>query len=182
MRWAARTAIEHQPAASWAERALSETNPAIRVEALLSLARATGVCPTHRTEKQPPVDARLGGRILGALEKTEWQQLDASRQLTLLRTLQVALHRFAPVDDALKSRLGTKLDPLFPAASRELNWLLCETLVYLRSPTVAAKAMSLLSAAPTQEEQIEYARSMRRSSSACCTSGPRQAWARVPTP
>jgi putative heme-binding domain-containing protein len=33
--------------------------------------------------------------------------------------------------------------------------------VYLRSPTVAAKAMSLIAASPTQEEQIEYARSLR---------------------
>jgi putative heme-binding domain-containing protein len=42
-----------------------------------------------------------------------------------------------------------------------LNWLLCETLVYLRSPTVAAKGVALMATAPTQEEQIEYARSLR---------------------
>jgi putative heme-binding domain-containing protein len=33
--------------------------------------------------------------------------------------------------------------------------------VYLKSPTVAAKTLALIAAAPTQEEQIEYARSLR---------------------
>jgi putative heme-binding domain-containing protein len=64
-------------------------------------------------------------------------------------------------DDAGASRLIAKLDPAFPAESFELNWLLCETLAYLQSPTVAAKGMALLESAATQEEQIEYARSLR---------------------
>jgi putative heme-binding domain-containing protein len=39
--------------------------------------------------------------------------------------------------------------------------LLCETLAWLESPTVVAKAMALIEAAPTQEEQVQYARSIR---------------------
>jgi putative heme-binding domain-containing protein len=161
IRWAARTAIEHQPVASWSERALKENDPAIRVEALLALARAGGVCPSHRTSETPAVDAKLGGQLLAALEQTDWPKLDATRQLTLLRAIEIALHRFAPADEVLKKKLVAKLDPLFPAKSRDFNWLLCETLVYLKSPTVAAKAMKLMADAPTQEEQIEYARSLR---------------------
>ena len=42
-----------------------------------------------------------------------------------------------------------------------MNWLLCETLAYLESPTVAEKGIDLLAKAPTQEEQMEYARSLR---------------------
>ncbi|MDO8544049.1 MAG: DUF1080 domain-containing protein [Opitutaceae bacterium] len=161
VRWAARIAIEHQPVDSWAERALKESNPAIRVEALLALARAGGTCPSHRTAESRPVDPKLGGRIVAALESTDGQKLDATQRLTLLRGIEIALHRFEPLDEALKRRLVAKLDPLFPAAGREANWLLCETLVYLQSPTVAAKAMRLIADAPTQEEQIEYARSLR---------------------
>ncbi len=161
VRWAARTAIEHQPAAAWRERALNEKNPAIRVEALLALARAGGVCATHRKPETPPVDAKLGAELITALEQTPWEKLDPSRRLGLLRTIEIALHRFEPVDAALKQRLLAKLDPLFPAPGRDFNWLLCETLVYLKSPTVAAKAMKLIADAPTQEEQIEYARSLR---------------------
>ncbi|MGH7944484.1 MAG: heme-binding protein [Opitutaceae bacterium] len=161
VRWAARTAVEHQPVALWTERALAEKNPAIRIEALLALARAAGVCPSHRAENSATVDAKLGGRILAALDKTDWSSLDAERQLAFVRTLQIALHRFAAADAALKSRLRAKLEPRFPASTRELNWLLCETLVYLQSPAVAAKALALIAAAPAQEEQLEYARSLR---------------------
>jgi putative heme-binding domain-containing protein len=161
VRWAARTAIEHQPVATWAERALSETKPLSRTEALLALARAGGICASHRTEKSPAMDAKLGSQILTAMEKTDWQRLDRAGRLTLLRGIEVALHRFEPADEAIKKRLLAKLDPLFPDATREFNWLLCETLVYLKSPTVAVKAMKLIADAPTQEEQIEYARSLR---------------------
>ena len=50
---------------------------------------------------------------------------------------------------------------MFPSESADLNWLLCETLAWLQSPTVAAKAMALIESAPTQEEQVQYARSIR---------------------
>jgi putative heme-binding domain-containing protein len=42
-----------------------------------------------------------------------------------------------------------------------LNWLLCETLAYLQSPDLAAKGIALLGDAVSQEEQLEYARSLR---------------------
>ena len=51
IRFAARTAIEHQPVETWADKALTEPDPAKQVEALLALARVTGVCPQHRTEE-----------------------------------------------------------------------------------------------------------------------------------
>jgi putative heme-binding domain-containing protein len=161
VRWAARTAIEHQPVDTWTERALTETKDDARIEALLALTRAAGICGSHRTTAHPPVDARLGARILAALEKTNWPALNEDRRLTFLRTVQIALHRFEPVDDAAKAKWVAKLDPIFPAATRELNWLLCETLVYLQSANVAKKALALIASAPTQEEQIEYARSLR---------------------
>ncbi|MGE0757110.1 MAG: sorbosone dehydrogenase family protein, partial [Pirellulaceae bacterium] len=60
IRWAARTAIEHQPWSDWAEPALAEKEPARLVEALLALGRAAGVCPSHRKSDSPPLDAALG--------------------------------------------------------------------------------------------------------------------------
>ena len=169
VRWAARTAIEHQPVDTWIDRVFAEKNPAARIEALLALTRVGGVCASHRKPDAPPVDVALGGRILGALETIEWSQLNAEQRLGLVRTIEVALHRFepavsgveGPADAELKAKLAAKLDPLFPANTRELNWELCETLVYLQSPNVAAKALDLMAAAPAQEEQIEYARSLR---------------------
>jgi len=161
IRWAARTAVEHQPKSEWSERALTEKNPSIRVEALLALARVGGICPTHRKPTDPPVDTALRDRLLNALVEVDLEALDHERKLTLIRTAEITLARFGRPDDALVGELVAKFDPHFPAKSFDMNWLLCETLAYLQSPTVAAKGMALIAAAPTQEEQIEYARSLR---------------------
>lgn len=161
IRWAARTAIEHQPVATWAERALQEKNPATQLEALLALARVTGIDPLHRKPADPPSDAARQGQILAALNAIDWKALNDEQRAALVRVYEITLNRFGRPDDAAVQRIITRLDPHFPAKTRELNWVLCETLAYLQSPTVAAKAMALIDAAATQEEQIEYARSLR---------------------
>ncbi|HEX4148640.1 MAG TPA: c-type cytochrome, partial [Pirellulales bacterium] len=161
VRWAARTAVEHQPAASWADKALAERDPETQVVALLALARTAGIDRAQRKPSDPPVDTAMQAALVDALVKLDWSGLDHSGRLTLVRTIEIVLNRFGRPDDAAVARLTAKLDPLFPAKSRELNWLLCETLVYLQSPSVASKAMKLIESAPTQEEQIEYARSLR---------------------
>lgn len=161
IRWAARTAIEHQPAKTWAHRALTDSNPATQVEALLGLARVMGVCPQHREADTPPVDAQMRNQILGALASIDPRNLNHEQQLTLVRAQQITLNRFGRPDDALVARLISQLDPLFPSESDELNWLLCETLAWLQSPAVAKKAMAMIESAPSQEEQLQYARSIR---------------------
>ena len=161
VRWAARTAIEHQPLASWADRALNEADPNAQAETLLALARIAGIDPQHRKPSDPPVEVAMGQKIFAALEKLDWSKLSADARLTYVRAVEIALNRFGRPDDATVDRLVAKLDPVFPAPRRELNWLLCETLSYLQSPTLADKALKLILAAPTQEEQIEYARSLR---------------------
>ncbi|HEX5498124.1 MAG TPA: c-type cytochrome, partial [Thermomicrobiales bacterium] len=153
--------VEHQPLAGWADRALTEPDAAKQVEALLALARAAGIDPQHRKPGDPPVDAAMQTRLLAALDRIDCQRLGHEQRLAYLRTIEIALVRFGRPDEATVDRMIARLDPLFPAARRELNWLLCETLAYLQSPTAAAKGMALIEAAPTQEEQIEYARSLR---------------------
>lgn len=161
IRWAARTAIEHQPVASWSDKALNETDPAKQVEALMALARCAGVCPQHRKADTPPVDTAMRGKLLTALLKLDLAKLPTPQQLTAVRTIEIVLNRFDGCDDTQRQALIAKLDPLFPAATPEQNWLLCETLVYLQAPSAAAKVMALIANAPTQEEQMEYARSLR---------------------
>ena len=160
IRWAARVAIEHQPLDTWAEKALTETNPAIQVEALMALARVAGDCPLHRAA-DAQVDTAMGNKLLKALLAIDSKQLGLEQHLTQLRALQIVLVRFGRPSDEMVGQLVTKFDPQFPAKSYEQNWLLCETLAYLQSPTVAATAISLIQAAPTQEEQMQYARSVR---------------------
>lgn len=161
IRWAARVAIEHQPVETWANKSLTESDAKIQVEALLALSRVAGVCPQHRSESNPPVDTQLRDELLGAVLAIDLPKLDTISQLTLQRTLQIILTRFGRPDDATIQNLTAALAPLFPAESFELNWLLCETLAWLQSPTVAAKAITLIDIAPTQEEQVQYARSIR---------------------
>lgn len=185
VRWAARTAIERQPVETWAGRALREADPARQVESLMALARCSGVCPQHRNADTAPVDTAMRDKLLAALLGLDLASLAKSvsgvpllddipfpgnpihpnkpvaTYLTALRTIQIVLNRFDGCDETQRQALIAKLDPLFPADVPEQDWLLCETLVYLQSPTVAAKAMALIANAATQEEQMEYARSLR---------------------
>lgn len=161
IRTAARTAIEHQPTDTWMEKALSESDAGKQVEALLALARVTGVCSQHRTQDTPPVDVAMRDKLLNAVLALDLAALKPVQQLTLQRTIQVILSRFGQPDAQISGKLIAKIDPLFPAKTAEMNWLLCETLAYLQSPTAAAKAMALIEAAPAQEEQMQYARSIR---------------------
>jgi putative heme-binding domain-containing protein len=158
LRTAARIAIAHQPLTEWMDKALQEPNATARIEALLALAQATGVCPMHGG---PTADKPTQERILAALEAADWRALNDVQRIGLVRVAQIAFNRFGQPDAATTQRWIAKLAPHFPEKTRELNWLLCETLVYLQSPAMAAKGTALLTSVPTQEEQIEYARSLR---------------------
>jgi putative heme-binding domain-containing protein len=71
------------------------------------------------------------------------------------------LNRFGRPDDATCAEIAGKLQPHLPAKTFQENWLLCELLCYLQDPHVAAKAVKLIEDAAGQEEQMEYARSLR---------------------
>ena len=158
--WAAMIAIEHQPVATWQEKALTEADPAKQLPALLALAEVTGVCPTHRA-KDATVDTAMRDKLFTALLKLNFAKLTFTQQLSYVRITQIVLHRFGNPDDATVAKIISKLDPAFPSDKFELNWLLIETLAYLQAPTTAAKGMALIASAPSQEPQIEYARSLR---------------------
>ncbi len=161
IQFAARTVLEHQPTETWADKALNETDAAKQATALLALARVEGDCPLHRPEGTYDVDTEMRDKLLKAVVSIDAAGLGHRDQLALQRTTQIILTRFGRPDDALVQNIIDRFDPLFPSESDELNWLLCETLSWLQSPTVAAKAMGLIEAAPAQEEQVQYARSIR---------------------
>ncbi|HMJ89658.1 MAG TPA: hypothetical protein VK530_07560, partial [Candidatus Acidoferrum sp.] len=94
IRWAARVAIEHQPAATWSERALTEKNTGRQVEALLALTRVTGIDPLHRKPSDSPMDKAMQGKILDALSKLDWKKLNHEQRLTLVRTYEICFVRF----------------------------------------------------------------------------------------
>lgn len=161
LRFAARTAMEHQPLSGWADRALAETDPRTAIVALLALARAGGSDPFHRPANAPPVDAALRGQLLAALAKIDWNKLTVADRVELLRVYQIALNRLGPPSDSERDQLIALWEPRFPTTGREANVELAQVLVYLQSPAVATHAVALMAAAPTQEEQIDYARALR---------------------
>src|SRR5439155_10462430 len=73
----------------------------------------------------------------------------------------VLFSRMVWPERAARARLIKRFDPVYPGKNRELNADLCQLLVYLEAPGVAAKTLRLMAEAPTQEEQMEYARSLR---------------------
>jgi putative heme-binding domain-containing protein len=162
VRWAAWTAIEHQPPATWSDRAFAESDPGKQTAALLALARAAGVDPEHRRPSDPPVDTALQTKLLTTLVAIDPAKLAHDERLVWLRAIEISLHRFGAPEAEQAQRLRERLEPLFPARSREENWLLSDMLVYLQSPRAAVIGMALIDAAATQEEQIEYARSLRK--------------------
>jgi putative heme-binding domain-containing protein len=163
IRFAARVAIEHQDPKTWQERALSERDPVRATQVLLALVRATGQDPFHHPRKtgDPVPGAALKAPILQTLARIDWKQLTDSQRLDLLRVYGILFNRMGWPDRTARGRLIQRFDPLFPTKNRELNAELCQLLVYLEAPGIAAKALALMVEAPTQEEQLEYARALR---------------------
>jgi putative heme-binding domain-containing protein len=176
LRSAARVVLEHQPAAGWAERAFAEPDATARLEALLALARQAAPCPYHtekaakpdpRTGVAPttaaptPAQAALRDHLLATLRGMDFAKLTKEQKLTHARLAQIVLHRYGQPDDAGVAALTDQYDAAYPAADFELNWLLTETLGFLQSPNLAAKAMGLVAAAGSQEPEMELMRSLR---------------------
>ena len=176
LRFAARVALEHQPAAGWSERAFAEKNPTAKLEALLALARQSASCPYH-SERATKPDARTGiaptvatptateaalrDRLFGALRSLNFATLTKEEKLLHVRLAEIVLHRYGNPDAAGVAALIAQYDAAYPAAEFEVNWLLTETLAYLQAPTLATKAMGVIANAGSQEPEMETMRSLR---------------------
>ncbi|MAS94063.1 MAG: heme-binding protein [Verrucomicrobiales bacterium] len=160
IRWAARVALEHQPADQWADKALSDPVPGRRIPAVLALARVTGVAPSQRAEDHK-VDTASRDKIFASLLELDPEAMSKDELLGYVRLIEIALVRFGDPDEDTINSLVEKLNPVYPADSFEENWLLTETLAYLQAPEAAAKGMALIASAESQEPQMEYARSLR---------------------
>ncbi len=149
IRFAARTAIEHQPLPSWLDKALNEKNPRAALTALMALCRA-GMS-----------DKTLLPKVIDALDRIDFSKLQGLDRETYIRDYYLALCRFGEPDNALRQKLIAKLSPLFPTGESWLDVDLCEVLAFLGDAAFLPKAIAILEAAPTQEEQIAHAKSLR---------------------
>jgi putative heme-binding domain-containing protein len=130
VRYAARLAVEHQPLAQWKAKALAETNPQIKVYALLALARQG--------------DASVKAELLNALTSIDFKKLQESRQHDLLRTFEVAFFRYGLLEGALKTKVTAYISPNYPSTSALGNRLYSKLLVFLEAPKAVERTMALL--------------------------------------
>jgi len=171
IRGAARTVLEHQPLEQWQQRALQETDSQAALTALLALVRRIprSFKPVDEDLDTPPphfpVDKAahnsLLPAVLTALERLSPARLPVAQQVDLFRLYSLTLYRLGPPDEATRQHVIKFLDAPYPAHEREANVLLTEMMCYLQAPMAAEKGVKLLDAAPTQESQLDLARSLR---------------------
>jgi len=172
IRFAARIAIEHRPAEEWREKALNAKEEAwTSLNSLLALAR-TYVRADKGTGEN--IDAPVPDwnaaenygneeltAILDSLDQLDWSELSLPQQLTMMRVYTVAFVRLGPPTADQREALIQKFDVVFPAKAYPLNSELAQMLVYLQAPSAASIIVAQLKKAPTQEEQIDYAKTLR---------------------
>jgi hypothetical protein len=142
IRHAARVALEFQPVSLWQSKALAETRPERALTAWLALARVG--------------DKSLATPLLERLNALAFGPLPLAQKLTALRVYALTFIRLGPVDVAEKAACLRRLEALYPAEQRSVNYELCELLVYLESPRVIAKTLPLLASATTSEDLLQY--------------------------
>jgi len=140
VRFAARVAIERQPAAGWAEQALTEENSQSAIEALIGLARVG--------------DKTLQPRLLQALGRFEFAKIAPELRLPLLRAWQLAFIRMGKPAPEVAAPIAQKFDALYPHADASVNRELVQLLVFLDSPRAVAKTVGLLSTSRDDHEVI----------------------------
>ena len=175
IRYAARIALEHRPLDEWQDRVLNEKDPQTLLTGLLALTRKFA---RPNKGKEPDIDtpapewsspdrdqtserAKLTEAILHVLDRLDWSKLTVGQQIEVTRILTLTFVRIAPPSLGARTELIARGRKLFPATSRELNSELAQLAVYLQANYAAERIVDLLEDAPTQEEQIDYARTLR---------------------
>ena len=149
LRHAARVAVEHQPPQQWQKRALAgdPEAPTRTITALIALARSG--------------DKALQPRLINALGRPDWAELDDVQRLALLRAYALCFTRMGQPTPDVVSAAVARLDPLFPTGVYDQDRELAALLVYLGAPSAVAKTMGLLQQASDTKEQIAYAYALR---------------------
>ena len=130
LRYAARVAIEKQPAKVWMEKALAESNPQAAIEALIALARV------GETSMQP--------QLIAALERLDYRKLEPELRLPLLRAWQLAFTRMGKPSAEVCAKLAKHFESLFPQKNTFENSEMLQLLVFLDSPQAVSKGLALM--------------------------------------
>ncbi len=130
VRYAARVAIERQPAKLWAARALQQSEPWAVIESAVALTRTGG--------------REYQAALLAMLNKLDFTKLNAAQRLALVGAYELTISRTdLPEGEALTQCIA-RLDGLYPAQTNDLNRELSRTLIALGSPSAVAKTLLLM--------------------------------------
>ncbi|MDF1656915.1 MAG: c-type cytochrome [Verrucomicrobiales bacterium] len=147
IRYAARTAIEHQPVSEWKEKALAAEEPDTVINAMIALARCG--------------DPEVQEDLIASLNELEMSKLTVRQRLDLSRAYSLAFTRLGEGSPETRKALADSLISKLPFASSALNAEVLQLVVYLEHPEAATVGIALLKNAPSQEEQMNYAKSLR---------------------
>ena len=130
IRYAARTALEHQPVESWQKRALEETESRSRHHVAAGFVANVSPRRTsrparnstrrrHRIRPTTRLEIRSSRTVLAALGRIDLAHLSETQTLELLRAYMLALYRLGPPSEADRQKLIKRLDAIYPAPTRE---------------------------------------------------------------
>lgn len=173
-RFAARIALEHRPIAEWQDKALAESDPQTKLTALLGLVRQfkriemgdgddiDSMPPDwNQRRKQEKPRKQLRTAIFKSLGTLRWDDLSVAQRIEVARIISLTFLRLGPPTQEQRLALIPLIEAAYPEDAVELNTELAQLLVYLQSPNAAKLVTQSLLTAPTQEEQIHYAKSLR---------------------
>lgn len=146
LRFSARIALENQPLETWSQYPLSLPDAQARRMAAMALARRGQ--PEH-------LDV-----VLESLMLTCWAELSTDALVETLRTTELALIRLGEPNPSQRTELLTQLQGLEQGRAFRVNWLIAELLIKLDAPDAVARLVALLENAATQEEQVQFAKTL----------------------
>ena len=138
VRYAARIALEHQPADTWANNFLREANTDAVIQAGIALSRLG--------------QDNFRGAIHRAFRQLEWQRLSDRQKTDLIRAIGLAFTRLPASKEDEKEPWITYFAGTFPSGIAEIDMALGELMVYLEAPGIAGKILNHMESLPTSEQ------------------------------
>ncbi len=147
IRFASRIALEHRPLESWRDRGLALENPRGRIAAVIAVAR-------HGEPSDRPA-------AVDALTSIAWDELSPAGRIDWLRAVGLVAIRLGEPDAEQRKAILQPIGKAFPTGDNQVDRELAQVLVYFDVPAAVGKILKQLETAPSQEDQIHYAMTLR---------------------
>lgn len=147
IRYASRVALERCSLDFWSEPSAVRLSPDEALGFFLAISR---IC-SDENRNHP----------LGNISARHSKKFTVEQRLALLRAMQLSFIGLGGPNEDKSKTISVTLAQAYPAETFPENHLLCELLVYLKSPDVIEKTLKLLESAPNQQEKLFYLFTLR---------------------